>query len=594
VRVLFLGDPIMQPVWIVLAAAVVAPVTAGEPGQRLKPLGTLEGAHPQVLNSNVAFSPGGKRLASPTGGIVKLWDVDKRQVVAMLQHPFGAEGPDRKRGAAVAFSPDGKLLASTVYDRTVQLWDVATGKAKISFTGGGPVAFSPDGKTLAAGLKLWDLSKGKARPPLEGLDTDERGIVNAVVFSPDGKTLAVGGGKVSNIGLPGLGWVKLWEVATGRLRFSVKGQEFSDQDPEGGGPEMVHSVAFSPDGKTLASASVYGSVLLWDLRSGKRTATLQAFDPDSKAEENVNPAFSVAFSPDGSTLAVGTLRGLKFWDVKSGRPSALQGPPATVWSVAFRRDGKTVATAEAKRKPGRSEFGDFSEPTIRLWKLPASLPLVQENEAEKLFRAMEEKIHRARAFRVAVDIKITAERQKGKDQGGQLKGSLILTQDNKARLTLRGKVAGEAMNREMVSDGKHITCKDYLPEPPERATQTAPKKLHAMLSMLLTRAGVYGTSESIVVANGFGEQIPASVQRIDAWDFKGGAAAKVGGREARVVRYKVGRKGEGVAQATVWIDAKTLLPLRYVIGDGTGRLTEIYHELTLDPKVDAKVFALPK
>jgi hypothetical protein len=456
------------------------------------------------------------------------------------------------------------------------------------------VAFSPDGKTLAAGLKLWDLSTGKAKPSLKGLDPDERGMVNSVVFSPDGKTLAAGGGYVTTIGRPGLGWVRLWEVATGRLRFSVKGQEFSDQDPDSGGPEMVQSVAFSPDGKTLATASVYGSVLLWDLRSGKRTATLQAFDPDSKVEENFNPAFSVAFSPDGAVLAVGTLRGLKFWDVKSGKPSTLQGSPAAVWSVAFRRDGKTVATAEAKRIPGRGELGDFTEPTIRLWKLPASLPLVQENEAEKLFRAMEKKIREARAFRVAVDIRITAEREKDKDQGGHLKGSLILTQDNKARLTIRGKVAGEAVDREIVSDGKHITWKDSLPEPPERATQTAPKKLHDRLSKLLTRAGVYGTSESIAVANGFGEEIPASVQRVDAWDFEGGGAAKVGGRDARVVRYKVGLKGEGAGRATLWIDARTLLPLQYVIGDGTGGVTEIYQEFTLDPKVEAKSFALPK
>jgi hypothetical protein len=253
-----------------------------------------------------------------------------------------------------------------------------------------------------------------------------------------------------------------------------------------------------------------------------------------------------------------------------------------------------VATAEAKRKPGRGELGDFSEPTIRLWKLPASLPLPREKKAETLFRAMETKIREAKAFRVAVEIKITAQREKGKDQGGHLKGLLILTRENKVRLTLRGKVAGEAMDREIVSDGKHITRKDSLPEPPERATQTLPKMLHALLSTLLTRAGVYGISESIAVANGFGEGIPARVQRVDAWDFKEGAAAKVGGRDARVVRFKVGLKGEGAGQATLWIDARTLLPLKYVLGDRTNQVTEIYHEFTLDPKIEARAFALPK
>jgi WD40 repeat protein len=596
--------PIMRPVLMFLAVAVVPAVTAGEPGPRLKPLGTLAGARPPVLGSTIAFSPDGKLLASPTDGVVKLWDAEKRQVVATLRHPSGDDGPDRKGVVvAVAFSPDGKTLAvGKTLAAGPQLWDVSTRKARPPLKGLDPntpwminsVSFSPDGKTLAAGLRLWDLPTGKARPPLQGLDPDERGMVNAVVFSPDGKTLAAGGGKVTTVGRSGLGWVRLWEVATGRLRFFVEGQEFSDQDLEGGGPEMVQSVAFSPDGKTLATASLFGSVLLWDLRSGKRTATLQAFDPDSMAEENFNPAFSVAFSPDGNILAVGTLRGLRFWDVKSGRPSTLQVPPVTVWSVAFRRDGKTVATAEAKRKPGRGELGEFTEPTIRLWKLPASLPVVQVSEAEKLFRAVEEKILGARAFRVAVEVKITAKPEKGKDQGGQLKCSLLLTKDNKARLTIRGKVAGEALDREIVSDGKRITWKDSLPEPPEVATQTAPKKLHALLSRLVTRAGVYGTSESIAVANGYGEEIPASVQRVDAWDFKAGAAAKVGDRDARVVRYKVGRKGEGAGQATLWIDAKTLLPLKYILGDRTNHVTEIYHEFTLDPKIEARAFALPK
>ncbi len=150
------------------------------------------------------------------------------------------------------------------------------------------------------------------------------------------------------------------------------------------------------------------------------------------------------------------------------------------------------------------------------------------------------------------------------------------------------------MNREIVSNGKHITWKDYLPEPPYRATQTIPKKLHALLGRLVTRTGIFVTSECIAVANGYGEQIPASVQRVDAWGFMAGAAEKVGGREARVVRYKMGRKGEGAGQATVWIDAKTLLPLKYVIGDRRNHVTEIYHEFTLDPKIEARAFALPK
>ncbi len=587
---------ILLPVSLSLAVAAVPPAPAGERGQQLKLLGTLPGARPIVLGlgSAIAFSPDGKTLASFADGAVKLWDVDKRRILATLRPRFGERGPDRKAVAAVAFSPDGRTLASAGDDGTVRLWDVATGKVRNSFKGSGPVAFSPDGKTLAAGLTLWDLPTGKARPALKGLDENERGMVNAVAFSADGKTLAVGGGGVTTVGRPGLGWVRVWEVATGHERLSIKGQEFSDQDPEAGGPEMVRSVAFSPDGKTLASASLFGSVILWDLRSGRRKATLQAFDPDSKAEVGFNPAFSVAFRPDGAVLAVGTLRGLRFWDVKSGKAATLKGPAATVWSVAFRRDGLTVATAEAKRRPGRSEFGEFSEPAIRLWELPASMPLPRENEAEALFRAMEKQIREAKAFRVVAEIRVTS-REKGKKTDSYLKGSLVLTRDNRARLTIRGKVEGAALDREWISDGKRITWKDGLPKPAYLATQTTPEKFHALLSALVLRAGVYGSSESISVANGYGDEIPARVQRIDAWGFRDGGAARVGGREARLIRFKVGLKGDkGAGQAALWIDARTRMPLRYAIGDENGRLTEIYHEFRLDPQVDARGFRLPK
>jgi WD40 repeat protein len=132
------------------------------------------------------------------------------------------------------------------------------------------------------------------------------------------------------------------------------------------GTELVWSVAFSPDGKTVASGGVYGSLLLWDVRTGKRRAAPQLFNPE-EGEEGLNPALSVAFSPDGKLLAAGTLRGLKFWDASTGKEvKGLKGPRAAVWSVAFSRDSKTVATAEGKLESPRR---DLQEPTIRLWEL---------------------------------------------------------------------------------------------------------------------------------------------------------------------------------------------------------------------------------
>jgi len=436
----------MRLVWMFLGVAMVPPVMAGEPGPQLKLLGTLEGARPRVY-APIAFSPDGKTLASceekESGSVVKLWDVDKRKVRATLQHTFGV--------SSVAFSPDGKTLATGGggYDAKtdtqrgeVTLWDVATGKEKVILKGHpggvGSVAFSPDGKTVAGvtgppdrdhgEVRLWDVATGKEKAILKG----HAGPIFSIAFSPDGKTLATGSGQFASNGQAGAGEVKLWEVVTGReraafgqrvkLRFTARslaymrkaggvpktvllklaalnGTEFPTEEEyekelpklidkalgkdnrekyrdlvmqqaggESEGLFVVWSVAFSPDSKTLASADVYGNVLLWDLKSGRRAATLQAFHPNGK-EEDINGAYSVAFSPDGNTLAAGTVRGIKLWDVQSGKSvGTIKGPSGSVWSVAFSPDGKTVSSAGSKRVIGMRDRVEDG-PTLRLWEL---------------------------------------------------------------------------------------------------------------------------------------------------------------------------------------------------------------------------------
>ncbi|MBW4446485.1 MAG: CHAT domain-containing protein [Spirirestis rafaelensis WJT71-NPBG6] len=266
--------------------------------------------HSESVNS-VAFSPDGKTLASGSSDkTIKLWDVATGSPKQTLTgHSEWVN--------SVAFSPDGKTLASGSGDKTIKLWDVATGKLSQTLTGDRnlvfSVAFSPDGKTLASGsedktIKLWDVATGKLSQTLTG----HRNVVISVAFSPDGKTLASGSEDKT---------IKLWDVATGKLSQTLTG----------------HSVAFSPDGKALASGSEDKTIKLWDVATGKLSQTL------SGHSESVN---SVAFSPDGKTLASGSWdKTIKLWDVATGKLSqTLTGHSEYVRSVAFSPDGKTLAS----------------------------------------------------------------------------------------------------------------------------------------------------------------------------------------------------------------------------------------------------------
>ncbi|HEV3443551.1 MAG TPA: WD40 repeat domain-containing protein, partial [Gemmataceae bacterium] len=352
----------MRSLWPCLVIALV-PFQAGPPQPQLRLLATLEGSRPTPFASNIALSPDGKYLASNTDGMVKLWDVERRHVLTKLRGPV-VQG--------LAFSPDSRILATA--STGVQLWDVAKGTelatlkadpAKFAY-----VAFSPDGKTLAAAgesgkndskgvVTLWDVDTHKQKLDLTGYS----GSIFCVAFSRDRKLVAVGGGHFASNGQAGAGEVTLWDATTGKEKATFKAGE-----GEGRGDdfiELVWSLAFSPDGKTLALAGIYGNVVLWDLRTGKRTATLQRFNPQGK-EDDINSAYSVVFTPDGNLLIAGTLHGLKCWDVSSGKQvESLKPAAAAVWSLALSRDGKTLATAEGVFE---NRLRDLKEPTIKLWR----------------------------------------------------------------------------------------------------------------------------------------------------------------------------------------------------------------------------------
>ena len=222
------------------------------------------GGHMNFVNL-VAFSSDGMTLASGSYGEVKLWDVGTQRNIATLAHEHRVE--------AVAFSPNGKTLATGAWDSTVKLWDVATGRHTATLEGHSDwvnsVAFSPDGKLLASGsvdetIKLWDVATRTNTATLEG----HQSAVRSIAFSPNGKALA--SGSEDNYMPSSNNTVKLWDVATGRNIVTFR---HTDKNKNSGWVQYaVYSVAFSPDGATVASGAGLwipdkGSVILWDVSS---------------------------------------------------------------------------------------------------------------------------------------------------------------------------------------------------------------------------------------------------------------------------------------------------------------------------------------
>jgi WD40 repeat protein len=286
--------------------------------------------HAGVVHMAV-FSPDGRYVAS--GGsdrTIRLWErATGKEIRALYGHENFIHG--------LAFSPDGQWLISASGDRSLKLWEVASGRPLATFHGHldhvGCVAFSPDGRCFASGgtdhaVKLW-----LATPSPQLTFTGHDGWIFGVAFSPDSQLVASGGSQGST-----RDHLMMWDATTG-----VPAVTFVDADAQ------VTAVAFRPDGQRLASAGRDGTVRIWDVRTGGLVRTLPR-QPDEIS--------AVAYSPAGRYLAAATTNlfnpriydhepgEVKLWDADTGREiSTLGGHKAGVFDVAFSPDGRYLASA---------------------------------------------------------------------------------------------------------------------------------------------------------------------------------------------------------------------------------------------------------
>ena len=260
----------------------------------------------------LAASPDSKLLAAsgwrgqPGQGLeflIEVWDLATDKVRATLS------GHER-HVTSVCFSPDGQWLVSGSLDGTVLVWNVATAQQVLALSVAEQIwqaVFSPDGKLLATGtgdgtVSFWDAKSGVKSGEIDA--SSQIALALGLAFSPDGKLIAAGGIAANSGPSP----VLVWELAVvgGARSTIVPARKWKF---EGHGERIVYSVAFSPDGKLLASSAQHGLVKLWDLAQGRESGTLVG---------HTDFVYDVAFSPDGKRIASVGRDSLKVWSVKSG------------------------------------------------------------------------------------------------------------------------------------------------------------------------------------------------------------------------------------------------------------------------------------
>ncbi|MEI2578304.1 nSTAND1 domain-containing NTPase [Scytonema sp. PRP1] len=278
--------------------------------------------------SSVAFSPNGKMIASASADkTVRLWDIEGNAI----GQPFRGH---KHLVTSVAFSPDREMIVSGSHDKTLQLWDIEGNPIGQPFQGHKDivrsVTFSPNGKMIASAsadktVRLWDIEGNTIGQPFRG----HGGLVSSVAFGPDGQMIASASGDMT---------VRLWDIEGNTI-----GQPFRGR----GG--LVSSVAFSPDGQMIVSGCADKTVRLWDIEGNAIGQPFQGHE---------DSVWSVTFSPNGQMIVSGSGdRTVRLWDIEGnpiGQP--FKGHSIYVSSVAFSSDGQMIVSGSHDK-------------TVQLWRV---------------------------------------------------------------------------------------------------------------------------------------------------------------------------------------------------------------------------------
>jgi len=289
-----------------------------------------------TISLAIAYSPDGSVLASGAAdGTIKFWDIKSGRLKRTLKaHSDSVE--------ALSYSADSKILASSSSDGSIKLWEVKSGQLKQKFEGVGEwvkvLSYSPDGLVLAFEsyntIKLLNVKSGQVMQTLEG----HKKSIEALSYSPDSNVLASASSD---------GSIKLWDAKLGQLKQTLKGHE-----------KWVRALSYSADGNVLASASSDGIIKLWETKSGQLKLIVEGHKGSIEA---------LSFSPNGDVLASASNNGtIKLWDVKSGHLKlSFKGDEDGVFALsyspdghelAFLSEGKTIKLWDTKSEKFKQDF----------------------------------------------------------------------------------------------------------------------------------------------------------------------------------------------------------------------------------------------